>query len=173
MKKQLPDLVPEERIENKIFLIRGQKVMLDRDLAMLYNVPTRRLNEQVKRNKGRFPGDFMFQLTKEEFENWKSQIAMSNSEKMGIRRKPHVFTEQGVAMLSGVLHSERAILVNVAIMRTFVKLREVLSTHKELARKLSRLEKKIEKHDEEICTIFEAIRQLMAPPKTSVIGFHI
>ncbi|MDI6751755.1 MAG: ORF6N domain-containing protein, partial [bacterium] len=117
-------LVPIERIENKILLIRGQKVMLDRELAELYEVPTRRLNEQVKRNIRRFPEDFMFQLTKEEFENWKSQIAISNSERMGLRHKPYAFTEHGILMLSSVLNSERAILVNIQIMRTFTKLRE-------------------------------------------------
>ena len=157
-------VAPHEAIEGKILLIRGKKVMLDRDLAELYGVPTKRLNEQVKRNIERFPEDFMFQLTKEEFENWKSQFATSNSEKMGLRKLPHVFTEQGVAMLSSVLNSKRAIQVNIAIMRVFVKLKEMLSTHKELMNKLAELERRIEKHDEQIYTIFEAIRQLMEPP---------
>jgi hypothetical protein len=167
-------LIPAERIEKRIFLIRRKRVMVDRDLARLYGVPTSRLNEQVKRNKNRFPKDFMFQLTKREFKNWKSQFAISNSVKMGIRRQPYVFTEQGVAMLSGVLHSKRAIQVNIAIMRVFVKLREILSTHKALAHKLKQLERKIENHDEEIRAIFEAIQQLMTPPEKpkKQIGFH-
>jgi len=167
-------LIPQEAIEQKIYLLRRQKVMIDRDLASLYRVSTGRLNEQVKRNIKRFPGDFMFQLTKEEFEYWKSQFAISNSDKMGLRHRPYVFTEQGVAMLSSVLNSERAIQVNVAIMRAFVKLRQILSTNKELAHKLGQLERKIEKHDTEIQGIFEAIRQLMAPAEKSKrrIGFH-
>jgi len=157
-------LMPQERIESKIMLIRGRKVMLDRDLAMLYEVPTKRLNEQVKRNIERFPDDFMFVLNEEEFENWRSQFATSKSEKMGIRYRPYAFTEQGVAMLSSVLHSKKAIQVNIAIMRVFVKLKEMIITHKDLMFKLSELERKIERHDEDICTIFEAIRQLMDPP---------
>ena len=155
-------LIPAERIEKAILLIRGHKVMLDRDLADLYLVPTKRLNEQVKRNITRFPEDFMFQLTKKEFENWRSQIATSNpAAKMGVRRRPYAFTEQGVAMLSSVLNSERAIEVNIAIMRAFVKLREILATHKGLARKLDELEKK---YDAQFRIVFEAIRQLMEPP---------
>jgi hypothetical protein len=155
-------LIPAERIERAILLIRGHKVMLDRDLADLYQVPTKRLNEQVKRNITRFPEDFMFQLTKKEFENWRSQIATSNpAAKMGVRRRPRAFTEQCVAMLSSVLNSERAIEVNIAIMRAFVKLREILATHKDLARKLDELEKK---YDAQFRIVFEAIRQLMEPP---------
>ena len=153
-------LMSAERIENKILFIRGEKVMIDRDLAELYKVPTGRLNEQVKRNISRFPGDFMFQLRQKEFKILKSQFAISSWG--GIRKLPYVFTEQGVAMLSSVLHSERAVQVNIAIMRAFVKLRQILSTHKEFAHKLEQLERKIEKHDEEIHAIFEAIRQLMA-----------
>ncbi len=167
-------LVQEEVVEQKIFMIRGHKVMLDRDLAELYGVATKVLNQAVKRNISRFPNDFMFQLSMEEMENWKSQIVTSNKEKMGIRKKPHVFTEQGVAMLSSVLNSERAIQVNIAIMRAFVKLKQILSINKELAHKLAELERKTEKHDIEIHAIFEAIRKLMAPapikPK-SQIGF--
>ena len=165
-------LIPRELIENKILLIRGKKVMLDTDLAKLYSVSTKRLNEQVKRNVKRFPEDFMFLLTNKEVINLKSQIATSS---WGGRRKlPHAFTEQGVAMLSSVLKSERAIQVNIAIMRVFVRLKEIVSTHKELAHKLNELERKIEKHDEDIRTIFEAIRQLMSPlekPKRR-IGFR-
>lgn len=158
------ELILEQVIEPKIFMIRGHKVMLDRDLAALYGVKTMVLNQAVKRNISRFPKDFMFQLSKEEMENWISQIVISNKEKMGIRRKPYVFTEQGVAMLSSVLNSERAVQVNIAIMRAFVKLRRILSMNKELAYKLDELERKIEKHDVEIQAIFEAIRKLMAPP---------
>jgi len=167
--------VAQELIEQKIYLIRGQRVMIDRDLAKLYCVPTKRLKEQVKRNTKRFPNDFMFQLTKEEFRYWRSQIATSNSDKLGLRHSPYVFTEQGVAMLSSVLNSERAIEVNIAIMRAFVKLRQIIYANKELAQKLEELEQRIEKHDTEIHAIFEAIRQLMTPqerPKRR-IGFHI
>ena len=165
--------VAQEVIEQKIYLIRGQRVMLDYDLARLYNVSIKRLNEQVKRNKKRFPEDFMFQLTKDEALSLRSQIATL---KRGEHRKylPYVFTEQGVAMLSSVLNSERAIQVNIAIMRAFVKIRQILSTNKELAAKLSELEQRIEKHDTEIHAIFEAIRQLMTPPDKPrrSIGFH-
>jgi ORF6N domain len=159
------ELIPAERIERTILLIRGQKVMLDHDLAGLYEVPTKRLNEQVRRNIRRFPADFMFQLTKAEFENWRSQIATSNpAAKMGLRRKPYAFTEPGVAMLSSVLNSERAIEVNITIMRAFVRLRELLATHKDLARKLDDLERKWGEHDQKFALVFEAIRQLMLPP---------
>ena len=174
MKDIKMDLIPQEIIENKILLIRGRKVMLDRDLAMLYGVETRTLNQAVRRNINRFPEDFMFQLTKEEMGNWKSQIVISNKDKMGLRKRPYAFTENGVAMLSSVLNSERAIEVNIQIMRTFTKIREILSTHKELAHKLAQLERKIEKHDDAIKVIFNAIRQLMTPPpetKKGKIGF--
>lgn len=144
--------------------------MLDADLARLYGVPTKRLNEQVRRNIKRFPQDFMFQLAKDEYQSLKSQFLISSlrsqfatSNRGGRRYFPYAFTEQGVAMLSSVLKSERAIQVNIAIMRAFVKLREILSTHKELAHQLSALERKIEKHDAEIQSIFEAIRLLMKP----------
>ena len=166
-------LIPAERIEKDILLIRGHKVMLDRDLAELYRVTTGALNQAVRRNSKRFPVDFMFQLTNEEFENWKSQIVISNSAaKMGLRQRPFAFTEQGVAMLSSVLHSDRAIDVNIGIMRAFVRLRELLTSNKELARKLEELEKK---YDAQFQVVFEAIRQLMAPPpgpeKKRRIGF--
>ena len=162
----------QDAIEKKIYIIRGHKVMLDKDLAKLYGVSTGRLNEQVKRNKKRFPEDFMFQLLSEEMIFLRSQFA--TSKRGGRRYMPYVFTEQGVAMLSTVLNSERAIQVNIAIMRVFVKLREIISTHKELAHKLAQLERKIEKHDIEIESIFEAIRQLMIPPEkpSRKIGFH-
>jgi hypothetical protein len=145
-------IILKKTIEQKIFLIRGQKVMLDRDLAELYGVTTTRLNEQVRRNRKRFPGDFMFQLTNREKEE-----LVANCDRFKVLKhstvNPYAFTEQGVAMLSSVLNSERSILVNIAIMRTFVKLRQVLSTHRGLAHKLNELERKIEKHDEEIATM--------------------
>ena len=155
----MKELVPQEVIENKIFIIRGKKVMLDKDLAGLYEVGTKQLTRQVRRNIERFPDDFMFRLTEEE--NLRCQIGTSSYG--GRRYLPYAFTEEGVAMLSSVLHSKRAAQVNIAIMRAFVKLRDILSTHKKLAHKLSELEHKIEKHDGEIQAIFEAIRQLMAP----------
>jgi hypothetical protein len=163
-------LVPRERIEQTILLIRGHNVMLDSDLAQLYGVTVGRLNEAVKRNEDRFPGDFMFQLTKAEFEHLKSQIAISSSTWGGRRHAPYVFTEQGVAMLSSVLRSKRAIEVNIAIMRTFVRLREMISSNKALARRLSDLEKK---YDGQFRVVFEAIRGLMAEPtpKSRRIGF--
>ena len=147
-------IVPIELIESKIYLIRGHKVMLDSDLAELYGVETRALVQAVKRNIGRFPQDFMFQLNNQEVITLRSQIVISKSGKGGRRFIPYVFTEQGVAMLSSVLNSERSILVNIAIMRAFVKLREILSVNKELAHKLAQLERKIEKHDTEIKVIF-------------------
>lgn len=158
-------LVPVERIEKAILFIRGQKVMLDRDLAELYGVPTGVLNQAVKRNLKRFPEDFMFQLSKEEMESWKSQLVISNpAARMSVRKLPYAFTEQGVAMLSSVLRSDRAVEVNIAIMRAFVRLRELLATHKDLARKLADLERKLGEHDEKFQIVFEAIRRLMAPP---------
>ena len=168
-------IVPIELIESKIYLIRGHKVMLDSDLAELYGVETRALVQAVKRNIGRFPQDFMFQLNNQEVITLRSQIVISKSGKGGRRFIPYVFTEQGVAMLSSVLNSERSILVNIAIMRAFVKLREILSVNKELAHKLAQLERKIEKHDTEIKVIFDAIRQLMAAPepKEKKIGFRV
>jgi len=166
-------IVPVESIAQRIFVIRGHKVMLSPDLAELYGVEPRALVQAVKRNIDRFPEDFMFQLSKEEFANLKSQIVTSSWG--GLRRAtPYAFTEQGVAMLSSVLRSKRAIRINVAIMRTFVKLREMLSTHKELAQKLAELEQKIGVHDEAIRSVVQAIRQLMAPSpekKRRPIGF--
>jgi hypothetical protein len=169
-------VIPDETIEQSILLIRGQKVMLDRDLAVLYGVETKNLNKAVRRNIARFPGDFMFQLTTTEAENLRFHFGTSKRGHGGRRYLPYAFTEQGVAMLSSVLHSKPAIQVNVAIMRAFVRLRETLSLHKELARKLSELEQKIEGHDIAIRSLFEAIRQLMAPPEPgskTEIGFHV
>jgi hypothetical protein len=154
-------LIPSERIEKSILLIRGQKVLLDTDLAGLYGVPTKRLNEQVRRNKRRFPKDFMFQLSVEESDSLRSQFATLKVGRGEHRKyRPYAFTEQGVAMLSSVLNSDRAIEVNIAIMRAFVRLREMIASHKDLARKLDELEKK---YDAQFRVVFDAIRQLMAP----------
>ena len=163
-------VIQQEAIEGKIYMIRGHKVMLSTDLAELYEVEPRVLVQAVKRNIDRFPSDFMFQLNEVEFENLKSQIVTSSWG--GLRRaNPYAFTEQGVAMLSSVLHSKRAIQVNIAIMRAFVKLREMLAAHKDLARKLDQMEKK---YDTQFKAVFDAIRQLMAPPepKKRKIGFR-
>ena len=159
------------QIQEKIYEIRGQKVMLDYDLATLYQLETKRLKESVKRNAERFPEDFMFQLNVSEVNNWKSQIVTSNSSlKMSLRKLPYAFTEQGVAMLSGVLRSKRAIEVNVAIMRTFVKLRQIISTHKELNDRLFELEKK---YDEKFRAVFDAIRELMKEDNEGQISFGL
>ena len=169
-------MVPAERIEKAILLIRGHKVMLDSDLAEMYGVTTFNLNKAMKRNQGRFPEDFMFQLTKEEVERLRFQSGISKPTGRGGRRYlPYAFTEQGVAMLSSVLNSDRAIEVNIAIMLAFVKLRDLLATHKDLARKLEDVERKLGQHDEHFRVVFEAIRQLMIPPpepeKKRRIGF--
>jgi hypothetical protein len=153
-------LLPDELIINKIILLRDQKVLLDRDLAELYDVDTRTLNQAVKRNLKRFPEDFMFQMTKEEFEIWRSQIVISNNDKLGLRRPPYVFSEQGVAMLSSVLNSDRAILVNIQIMRVFTKMRALLESHKEILRKLESLEKRDIEQEDKILLIFEYLKQL-------------
>jgi hypothetical protein len=156
------ELVPVEIIERRILLIRGHKVMLDTDLAALYQVSTSALNQAVRRNLDRFPEDFMFPLNKAELENWRSQIVMSNpAAKMGLRRSPYAFTEQGVAMLSSVLKSKRAIAVNIAIMRTFVRLRQILATHKDLAERLTAMEKK---YDQRLKVVFDILKRLMEPP---------
>jgi phage regulator Rha-like protein len=157
--------LPDEIIVNKIYLIRGQKVMLDRDLSELYGVETKRLKEAVRRNIERFPDDFMFELNKEELENWRSQFASSNlSDKMGLRQPPFCFTEQGVAMLSSVLNSKQAIEVNIRIIRIFTKMREILSTHKDILLKMEQLERKVNKHDNDIQLIFKALKQLLNSP---------
>ena len=173
MKSKL--LVPIEKIRSIILLLRGQKVILDRDLAELYGVETGALNRAVKRNVERFPKDFMFRLTAEEVRFLRCQIGISKKGRGGRRYSPYAFTEQGVAMLSSVINSRRAIAVNIEIMRTFVKLRRFLSTQAELERKLVELEKHLRDHDQKIQTIFEAIRQLMSPPpepSRRKIGFH-
>ena len=151
-------MIPDERVMNKIYLIRSKKVMIDRDLAELYQVETRVLNQAIRRNIGRFPEDFMFQLTDKEFENWKSQIVISKSEKMGLRKRPLAFTEQGVAMLSSVLNSETAIAVNIQIIRVFTRMRELLLTHKDILLQLEKIEKKLTSHDEDIALIFQYLK---------------
>jgi ORF6N domain-containing protein len=156
--------VPIESIVSKIVFIRDEKVMLDRDLAELYGVETGALNRAVKRNTERFPEDFMFQITGEEAEVLRCQTGISKPGRGGRRYLPYVFTEQGVAMLSSVLNSKRAIDVNIAIMRAFVQLRKMITSNNKLARKLAELEQHLESHDEQIQAIFEAIRQLMTPP---------
>lgn len=164
-------IIPTEAVERRIFLIRGHKGMLDSDLAQLYGVETKALNRAVKRNLGRFPKDFMFQLTAEETRHLRFHSGTSKTVRGGRRYHPYAFTEQGVAMLSSVLHSKRAIQVNIAIMRAFVRLREMLATHKELAHRLVDLEKK---YDTQFKVVFEAIRQLMQPdptPPKRQIGF--
>lgn len=160
---QLP--VPVELIERRIYLVREQKVMLDSDLADLYDVPTYRLNEAVKRNRRRFPADFMFQLTKEETDSLTSQIARSKRGRGGRRTRPYVFTEQGVAMLSSVLNSERAIEVNIAIMRAFVKLREMLQSNEELNRKFNAVIRKLAEHDKYFRVVFDELRKLTTEPE--------
>ncbi len=167
------EIIPVTRIAQSIHLLRGQKVMLSQDLASLYRVTVGALTQAVKRNANRFPKDFVFQLTAEEFTNLKSQFVISSWG--GVRSRSYAFTEQGVAMLSSVLKSERAVKVNIAIMRAFVRLREALETNRELARKFSELEKRVGKHDDEISAIIDAIRQLMAPMAKPAreIGFHV
>ena len=155
-------MVSIESIEQRIYLIRGQKVMIDIDLAGLYGVTTSVLNQAVKRNLVRFPDDFMFQLSEAELENLRSQSVISSWG--GRRYLPYAFTEHGVAMLSSILNSDRAILVNVAIMRTFVKLREIMSTHKDLANQILALENKYAKHDQQFQIVFDAIRKLIQQP---------
>jgi len=188
-------IIATERIAHAIHLLRGQRVMLDFDLAALYGVSTKVLNQARRRHRSRFPNDFMFRLTNEEVSILRSQIvtsrlqasgnqsirsnwsrsAISPKKHGGLRHRPYAFTEQGVAMLSSILNSERSVRVNIAIMRAFVKLRGVLETNRELARKFAELEKRVGKHDETIDAILEAIRQLMAPPEKPrrEIGFHV
>ena len=170
----MSDLIPVERIENKILLIRRQKVLLDRDLAELYGVPTAQLKRQVRRNITRFPDEFMFVLTKTEFENWRCQFGTSN-DKMGLRYPPMVFTELGIAMLSSVLNSERAIQINIAIMKTFVHMREMLLNNAKMAKKLREIEDRMDTQEMNTILIMDKLRALTKPeelkPKRQ-IGFH-
>lgn len=169
------ELIPSEQIvENRNLLIRGQKVLLAQDLAALYGVSPKRLHEQVRRNRNRFPEDFMFQLTHAE----RNELAANCGQFKNIKHSsvlPYAFTEHGALMLANVLNSERAVEVSIFVMRAFVRLREMLGTHKELARKFEELERHVRDHDGHIQTLFEAIRQLMAPPpsKQRKIGFNI
>jgi len=162
-------IIPAQRIEQAILMIRGQRVMIDSDLAALYGVPTKVFNQAVRRNQDRFPADFMFQLSPKEFANLRSQFVTSSWG--GRRYRPRVFTEQGVAMLSSVLHSERAVQVNIEIMRAFVRLRRILASHADLARRLDALERE---YDMQFKAIFDAIRELMTPraPARRAIGFR-
>jgi len=165
-------IIPDERIIGKIYYIRGEKVIFDRDLALLYGVEARALNQAVKRNIKRFPEDFMFKLNQEEMLNWKSQIVTSKNDKMGLRKPLSVFTEQGVAMLSSVLNSDRAIQVNIQIMRTFTRMRKLLSTHKELRSKIEKMEKSNESNFK---IIFKIINRLMMTDskdkELKIVGF--
>src|SRR3989338_6564096 len=179
MSKKSETAASVEIIQNKIFLVRGRKVMLDFDLALLYGVETRALIQAVKRNLRRFPVDFMFRILPEERDSLTSQIVMSNKGRGGRRHQPYVFTQEGVAMLSSVLNSDRAVQVNIQIMRVFVKLRELILSHKDLARKIEDLERKFGEHDAKIIHIFNEIRRLMAVPepldnyKRTKVGFVV
>jgi hypothetical protein len=170
--EQLP--VPVEVVERRIYLIRGQKVMLDSDLAELYQVETKVLNQAVKRNPSRFPLDFMFQLSREELDNLRSQIVTSNEGHGGRRYLPYAFTEHGVAMLSSVLNSERAVQMNIVIIRAFLKLREVLASHKDLADRMEELEATQKEHSSIIVAVVKEIRKLKQGPrrKQPRIGFY-
>jgi phage regulator Rha-like protein len=161
-RKQLQ--VTDEAIATKIYLIRDQKVMLDRDLAELYGVETRHLKQAVRRNLDRFPEDFMFEMSKEEFENWRSHFVTSNSDRQGLRYAPFCFTEQGVTMLSCILNSTRAIAVNLQVIRIFTKMREMLLTHKDILLQLEKIENKLSGHDEQVARIFLYLKQLLNPP---------
>ncbi len=165
-------IIPDELIMNNIYLIRGQKVMLDHDLAKLYQVETKQLKRQVKRNISRFPADFMFEIAKEEFGILRSQFGTSRWG--GTRYLPLAFTEQGVAMLSSVLNSETAIRVNIQIIRVFTKMRELLMTNKDILLQLEKVEKKLTKHDDEIILIFQYLKKLLSPPQKprTRIGFR-
>jgi phage regulator Rha-like protein len=160
----MPDIVPLETIVSSILELRGKKVLIDRDIAKLYDIETRALKQAVRRNIKRFPEDFMFELTNEELINWRSQFVTSNSGiNMGLRYNPMAFTEHGIAMLSSVLKSAKAIEINIQIIRAFVKMRELLSTNKQLAVKITELENKLDNHDETLVEIIQALKQLMSP----------
>jgi hypothetical protein len=165
------DIIPQQIIESRIYMIKDKRVMLDKDLAMLYGVETKVLNQAVKRNIHRFPDDFMFQLNQEEATKLSRSQIVTLKQGQNIKYLPYVFTENGVAMLSSILNSERAIEVNIQIMRTFTKIREMLISHKDLARRINDLEKK---YDSQFRVVFDTIRQLLSPPelKKSKIGFR-
>jgi len=173
-KTNLPS-IPDEIIISKIYLVRGKKVMIDRDLAELYGVETKRLKEAVKRNIRRFPEDFMFEMTKDEFEIWRTQFATSKSDMKGLRYAPYCFSEQGVTMLSCILNSDRAIEVNINIIRVFTRIKEMLLTHKDILLKLEQLERQVVQNNEDIQLIFEALKQLLNQPvpERKPIGYKI
>ena len=170
------ELLTEDLVVNKIFTIRDQKVMLDRDLAQLYQIETKRLKEAVRRNSNRFPSDFMFELTEVEFKNWRTQFASSNSDKMGLRISPMVFTEYGVLMLSSVLNSERAIDVNIQIMRVFSKMRRILSDNMELRTIIDEIRRKTDNNTKNIEVVFQYLDELIEnqenPKERKQIGFN-
>ncbi|CAM4287380.1 ORF6N domain-containing protein [Pedobacter westerhofensis] len=171
-------VISEETIINKIYLVRGHKVMLDRHLAEMYGVETRVLNQAIKRNEKRFPADFMFQMTSDELSDWKSQNVISNKEKMGLRKSPNVFTEQGVAMLSSVLNSETAIEVNIQIIRTFTRIRQMLSEHTELRLEVEKIKKKLDNQDKNMEVVFKYLDELLEKkdqpkPERKSIGYTI
>jgi len=164
----------DEVVMNKIYLVRKKKVMMDRDLAELYGVETKHLKQTVRRNMRRFPNDFMFQMRSTEFKRWRSQFVTSNSDKKGLRYAPFCFTEQGATMLSCILNSERAIAVNIQLIRIFTKMREMLLTHKDILLQLEKIERKLGSHDEQIERIFSYLKQLLNPPQPERrrIGFR-
>jgi phage regulator Rha-like protein len=165
MAKNKLSVIPDEAIISKIYLIRGQKVMLDRDLAELYGVETKVLKQSVRRNTERFPEDFMFEMNPTEFRNWRSQFVTSNSDTMGLRHAPFCFTEQGVTMLSCILNSKKAIEVNIRIIRVFTRMKEMLLTHKDILLKLEKLEKQVNQNNKDVQMIFEVLKQLLDPPE--------
>lgn len=167
MAKEIKEsIIPDESILSKIYFIRGKKVMLDRDLAFLYGVETKNLKRQVRRNELRFPEDFMFELNDEEFEDWRRQFGTSNEDRMGLRYKPFAFTEEGVAQLSTVLNSERAIKVNIQIIRMFTKMRSFVLSNKDILRKLDEIEKRYHEHDKKIEAIFNYLKKLKSADQT-------
>lgn len=175
MKKEVNAIISDDIVLNKIYFIRNQKVMVDRDLAELYGLETKRLKEAVRRNLARFPDDFMFELSKEEFNNWRSQIASSNSDKMGLRYAPMVFTEHGVLMLSSVLNSEKAIQMNIQIMRIFTKVRQILADTTEVKLDIELIKKKIENQGKNIELVFQYLDELLEKnenkPEREKIGY--
>ncbi len=175
VKNELQNLVIEQKILNRIYVVRGEKVMLDRDLAELYGVETKRLKEAVKRNIARFPKDFMFEMNTVEFKKWRESIELSASDRQGLRYAPFCFTEQGVTMLSCILNSKTAIDVNIRIIRVFVKMREYALTHKEILVQLAKMEKEVKSNSKDIENIFAVLKELIEkdskPQPRSRIGF--
>jgi len=166
-------LIPDERIIDKIYLIRNQKIMVDRDLAELYGVETKRLKEAVRRNSNRFPSDFMFEMNTAEFEAWKRERNLEDDDKMGLRYAPFCFTEQGVTMLSCILNSERAIEVNIRVIRIFTRMRELLISQKDVLFKIEQMENQMDGHSADIQIIFDALKELISQPNPprNKIGF--